>query len=112
VPGCSSDRREAGCIAQSIVLGRGHSSPFQAESGPSAWEPPALPFLFASDLKPFGMHGHAALVFIFVMNEIFSAATCIPIFFASKIISRTGARAAWLWAFYPYALLVPFNAAR
>jgi hypothetical protein len=103
---------EAGRIAQSIVSGRGYSSPFQAESGPTAWVPPALPFLLAADFKLFGMHSHAALVFILVLNEIFSAATCIPIFFASKIISGTGGRAAWLWAFYPYALLVPFYAAR
>src|SRR6266478_1745202 len=103
---------EAGRIAQSIVSGRGYSSPFQSESGPTAWVPPALPFLLAADFKLFGMHSHAALVFILVLNEIFSAATCIPIFFASKIISDTGARAAWLWAFYPYAVLVPFYAAK
>jgi hypothetical protein len=103
---------EAGRIAQSIVSGRGYSSPFQAESGPTAWVPPVLPFLLAADFKLLGMQSHAALVFILVLSEVFSAATCIPIFFAAKIISGTGARAAWLWAFYPYAVLVPFYAAR
>ena len=63
---------EAGRIAQSIVSGRGYSSPFEAESGPTAWVPPALPFLLAADFKLFGMHSHAALVFILVLNEIFS----------------------------------------
>lgn len=103
---------EAGRIAQSILSGRGYSSPFQAESGPTAWVPPVLPFLLVLDFKLLGMHSHAALVSILVLSEIFSGLTCIPIFFAGNIISGTGARAAWLWEFYPYAVLVRFYAAR
>lgn len=34
-------------IARSIVHGKGFSSPFQSETGPTAWMPPVLPFLIA-----------------------------------------------------------------
>ncbi len=38
---------EYNCIAEAIVNGRGFSDPFYVESGPTAWMPPALPYIQA-----------------------------------------------------------------
>ena len=45
------------------------------------------------------------------MNMIFSAATCIPIFYAGKRIAGVGvaAGAAWAWALFPNAIILPFQ---
>ena len=42
---------------------------------------------------------------------IFSAATCIPIFYAGKRIAGigVGAGAAWAWALFPNAVILPFQ---
>jgi hypothetical protein len=47
---------EAGRIAQSIVEGRGFSSPFQGATGPTAIMPPIYPSLLAGVFRLFGIY--------------------------------------------------------
>ncbi len=103
--------QETGSIAHSLAVGKGYSSPYGAESGPTAWLTPVYPLLVAGIFRIFGvesLHSFFASVF---MNMIFSAATCIPIFYAGKRIAGTGvaAGAAWAWALFPNAIILPFE---
>lgn len=102
---------ETGRIARSIAEGKGFSSPLSIETGPTAWLTPIFPYLLAGVFKLFGVYTYKSLLVITVLNDGFSALTCIPIFFIGKRVAGTGlgAGAAWYWALYPYAILVPFK---
>jgi hypothetical protein len=103
--------QETGSIAHSLAVGKGYSSPYGAESGPTAWLTPIYPLLIAGIFRIFGvesLHSFFASVF---MNMVFSAATCIPIFYAGKRIAGRGVAmgAAWAWALFPNAIILPFE---
>ena len=87
--------QETGSIAHSLAVGKGFSSPYGAESGPTAWLTPVYPLLIAGIFRIFGVQSpHSFFASVF-MNMIFSAATCIPIFYAGKRIAgawRSGRR--------------------
>ncbi len=103
--------QETGSIAHSLAAGKGYSSPYGAESGPTAWLTPVYPLLVAGIFRIFGIESlHSFLASVFV-NMIFSAATCIPIFYAGKRIAGTGVAvaAAWAWALFPDAIILPFE---
>lgn len=97
---------ELGRIAKSIVQGRGFCNPFWGETGPTAWVTPVFPYLFAGIFRVLGVQTKAAAIGILSLNGLFSALTCIPIFFiAKRSFGITAARLAmWLWAFFPYAI--------
>ena len=94
---------EMGRIGRSLALGQGFSNPFNATTGPTAWEPPLYPFLIAGVFKLFGIYTHASAVVLLGLNSLFSALTCIPIFriakrcFGEKLAIWT----AWLWTVMP-----------
>jgi 4-amino-4-deoxy-L-arabinose transferase-like glycosyltransferase len=94
---------EMGRIGRSLALGQGFSNPFNATTGPTAWEPPLYPFLIAGVFKLFGIYTHASAVVLLGLNSFFSALTCIPVFriakrcFGEKLAIWT----AWLWAVMP-----------
>jgi 4-amino-4-deoxy-L-arabinose transferase-like glycosyltransferase len=94
---------EMGRIGRSLALGQGFSNPFNATTGPTAWEPPLYPFLIAGIFRLFGIYTHVSAVVLLGLNSFFSALTCIPIFriakrcFAEKLAIWT----AWLWAVMP-----------
>jgi len=48
---------------------------------------------------------------VVLMNIIFSAATCAPIYFIGKRVVGLGVAsgAAWLWAIFPNAILIPYE---
>lgn len=102
---------EAGHIAYSIATGKGFSSPFQRDSGPTAWLAPVYPYLLAGIFKLFGVYTLKAFFAVVSLNIIFSAAACVPIFHAGKRImgAGIGAAAAWAWALFPNAILIPFE---
>lgn len=102
---------EAGHIAYSIATGKGFSSPFQRDSGPTAWLAPVYPYLLAVVFKLFGVYTLSAFVAAVLLNIVFSAGACIPIFHAGKRIAGVGvgAAAAWAWALFPNAILIPFE---
>jgi hypothetical protein len=114
--------QETGSIAHSLAVGKGYSSPYGAESGPTAWLTPIYPLLIAGIFRIFGVETLPSFLASVLMNMIFSAATCIPIFYAAKRIASStsesasgregvgpAAGAAWAWALFPNAIILPFQ---
>ena len=97
---------ETGRIAQSIVEGRGFSSPFRGSTGPTAMIPPVYPALLAGVFRLFGIYTKASALAILSLDSLFSALTCIPVFLIAQrsFGGRTGVWAGWVWAFFPYAI--------
>jgi 4-amino-4-deoxy-L-arabinose transferase-like glycosyltransferase len=102
---------ETGHIAYSIAGGKGFSSPFQRDTGPTAWLAPAYPYLLAGIFKVFGVYTLRSFFAALVLNILFSTATCVPIFYAGKRIATLGvaSAASWLWALFPNAVIIPFE---
>lgn len=97
---------ETGRIARSIALGHGFANPFETDTGPTAWEAPLYPYLTAGIFKLFGIYTHASAFVMLALNSLFSALTCIPIFFIARQTfgSRVGRWSAWFWALCPYTM--------
>ena len=94
---------EMGRIAASLTSGRGFSSPFGPAPGPTAWEPPLYPYLTAGVFLVFGIYSKASAFVLLLLNSIFSALTCIPIFLiALRMFSqKVAVGSAWAWALLP-----------
>src|SRR5207248_8267572 len=94
---------EMGRIARSLASGQGFANPFNETTGPTAWEPPLYPFVIAGVFKVFGIYTRASALVLLIVNSIFSALTCIPIFLiARRCFSETVAVwASWFWALLP-----------
>ncbi|HKO05051.1 MAG TPA: glycosyltransferase family 39 protein [Candidatus Acidoferrales bacterium] len=97
---------ETGRIAQSLVEGRGYGNPLFGITGPTAWMPPVYPLLVAGAFKLFGVYTKASALMLLSLNCLFSALTCLPVFFLARIGfgERAGVWAGWAWAFFPYAV--------
>jgi 4-amino-4-deoxy-L-arabinose transferase-like glycosyltransferase len=102
---------ETGHIAYSIASEKGFSSPFQRDTGPTAWLAPVYPYLLAGIFKLFGIYTLRSFFAALLLNILFSAGTCVPIFYAGKRIAGLGvaSAAAWLWALFPNAIIIPFE---
>jgi hypothetical protein len=109
--GAVSFEQETGNIAFSLATGKGFSSPFRRETGPTAWLTPVYPLLVAGVFRVFGIFTARSFFAVVFLNALFSSLACIPIFFAGKRISGLGVAsgAAWLWALYPNAVMMPFE---
>jgi hypothetical protein len=103
--------QETGNIAYSLVVGNGFSNPFRWETGPTAWLTPIYPLLVAATFKVFGIFTVRSFFFLVLLNILFSAAACVPIFQVGKRVGGlgVGAAAAWLWALFPNAIMIPFE---
>lgn len=97
---------EEGRIASSIASGQGFSSPLFGNTGPTAWTNPVYPYLLASAFRVFGIYSRASAWAILTLNCLFSALTCIPVYFiARRCFDRSSARwAAGIWALFPYSV--------
>jgi 4-amino-4-deoxy-L-arabinose transferase-like glycosyltransferase len=103
---------ETGHIARSITLGKGFSSPLSGvDTGPTAWLTPAFPYLLAGVFKLFGIYTYTSFLVIVTIDCLFSALACVPIFFIGKRLDglATGAIAAWIWALFPVAIIMPLS---
>jgi hypothetical protein len=100
---------EPGNIAASVATGKGFSSPFRVETGPTAWLTPVYPLLLAGIFRLFGLYTFQSFVAAAVLNILFSTCTCVPIYYAGRRIGGRGvaAGAAWLWAVFPNAIRLP-----
>jgi hypothetical protein len=100
---------ETGRIARSIAEGRGFSSPLFADTGPTAWMTPVYPYFVAGIFRIFGIYTKTSALVLLSSNALFSALTCLPIFFiAVKSFGlRTARWSGWTWAFFPYAIYFP-----
>jgi hypothetical protein len=96
--------QETGNIAFSIAQGRGFGSPYWQETGPTAWLTPVYPYLVAGAYKIFGIHTPHAFFAVVLLNILFSAGACIPIFYVGKRVGgfAVASVAAWLTPVYPY----------
>ena len=103
---------ETGRIARAIAAGHGFSSPLFGETGPTAIMTPLYPYLLGGIFKVFGIYSTASAFVILGLNTLFSALTCIPIFFIAENFfgRRVATRSAWVWVFFPYAIY--FSAGR
>lgn len=97
---------EVGQIAGSLVEGKGFGNPFFASTGPTAWLVPIYPSLLGAVFFVFGEYTKAAAIGILSLNCLFSALTCLPVFFMARrsFGEPTAFRAAWVWAFFPYSI--------
>jgi len=106
-----SFEQETGSIAYSLATGKGFSSPFRRETGPTAWLTPVYPLLVAGVFRIFGILSAKSFFVVVFLNALFSSLVCIPIFSVGKRMGGLGVRsgAAWLWALYPNAVMMPFE---
>ena len=98
-------QNEVGNVADSLARGQGFCCLFRQPTGPTAWLAPVYPLLIAAIFKLFGSFSVAAFYASALMNCLFSALACIPLFYAGKRIAgiSVAAAACWLWAFFPAA---------
>jgi hypothetical protein len=104
-------QQETGNIAYALVRGHGFADVFRADTGATAWLAPVYPLLLAGVFKIFGAFTFPAFLTIASLNAMFSAAACVPIFLATRRIAgvSVGSLAAWLWAVFPNAIVMPFE---
>jgi 4-amino-4-deoxy-L-arabinose transferase-like glycosyltransferase len=97
---------ETGRIARSIASGQGFSNPLFGNTAPTAWMTPVYPYLLAGVFKLFGIYSKSSAVVILSLNSLFSALTCLPVFFIARksFGDRVAGRAGLTWAFFPYAI--------
>ena len=103
--------QETGSIAQALASGKGFSSPFGKDTGPTAWLTPVYPLLVAAIFRVLGIFTRASFFAVVLLNALFSSGVCVAIFYAGKRIAGIGvaSAAAWLWAMFPNAVIVPFE---
>src|SRR6516225_4821286 len=103
--------QETGSIAKSLATGKGFSSPFGKDTGPTAWLTPVYPLLVAGVFRVFGIFTRASFFAVVFLNALFSSGVCVAIFHAAKRIAGLGVAsgAAWLWAIFPSAVMMPFE---
>lgn len=102
---------EPGNIAASIARGQGFSSPLRVPTGPTAWMTPVYPLLLATVFRYLGTYTFRSFVAAVLLNILFAVLTCVPIYYAGERVGGAGlgAGAAWLWAIFPNAILIPFE---
>jgi hypothetical protein len=107
----ASFAQETGSIASALAQGKGFSSPFGRETGPTAWLTPVYPLLVAGVFRVFGISTRASFFTVVFLNALFSSAVCIVVFYVGKRIGgvAVASAAAWLWAVFPNAIMVPFE---
>jgi hypothetical protein len=100
---------ESGNIAHSLATGHGFSSPFRVDTGPTAWMTPLFPLLLAGIFRLFGAYTFHAWVATVLLNISCCTFACIPVYYAAKRVGgiALAAGAAWLWAIFPNAILMP-----
>lgn len=103
--------QETGNIAQSLALGKGFGDVFRGGTGATAWLTPVYPLLLAGIFRIFGIFTIKSFIAAVALNITCSAATCMPIFYAGRKIAGigVGAAAAWLWAVFPNAIMIPYE---
>ena len=103
--------QEAGNIGMALATGKGFSSPTRAGTGATAWLAPVYPLIVAGIFRIFGIFTPHAFYAAAALNLLFSAATCVPIYFATKRIASPAAAslAAWMWALFPNAIVIPYQ---
>jgi 4-amino-4-deoxy-L-arabinose transferase-like glycosyltransferase len=92
---------EMGRIGRSIAQGHGFASPYEGNTGPSAWEPPLYPFLIGGIFRLFGIYTIASAWVLLGINSLFATLTTILIFW---IAHRTFGELIAVWSAFAWAL--------
>ena len=97
---------ETARVARSIASGDGFSSPYPEPTGPTALVPPVYTYLVAGVFRLFGTYTTSSAVVMLTLNDVFSAMTCLPVFFIARRVFglRTAIWAGWIWAFFPWSI--------
>lgn len=100
---------EPGNIAYSLATHHGFASPFRSDTGPTAWMTPVYPLILAAIFNVFGLYTYHAFLAAMAWNIACSALTCIPIYKIGREAGSegAGALAAWFWAIFPNAVIIP-----
>jgi len=95
---------EMGRVGRSIAQGHGFSSPYERNTGPTAWEPPLYPYLIGGVFKLFGVYTQASAWVLLSINSLLATLTCIPIFYIAQrsFGERIAMWSAYSWALCPY----------
>lgn len=95
---------EMGRVGRSIAQSQGFSSPYEGQTGPTAWEPPLYPFLIGGVFKIFGVYTYASAWVLLSINSFFATLTCIPIYFIARktFDERVAFWSAIGWGLNPY----------
>jgi 4-amino-4-deoxy-L-arabinose transferase-like glycosyltransferase len=95
---------EMGRVGRSVALGRGFSSPYEGNTGPSAWEPPLYPYLIGGVFKIFGIYTYASAWVLLSINSLFAALTTLPVYWIAhrSFGPRVALWSARTWALNPY----------
>jgi hypothetical protein len=104
-------QNEVGSVAAALARGEGFCCLFGQPTGPTAWLAPVYPFFLAGIFKVFGIFSVASFYVAGFFNCVFSALACVLLFHAALRIGNrpTAWLAAWLWAVFPSAILIPFE---
>lgn len=104
-------QNEVGNVASALAQGQGFCCLFRQPTGPTAWLAPVYSLLIALFFKLFGTFTLASFHASVLANCVFSSVACLPIFNAGKRLGGKPAAvlAAWLWAFFPSGIILPFE---
>jgi 4-amino-4-deoxy-L-arabinose transferase-like glycosyltransferase len=98
-------------IAGHIVRGQGFSSPFIADTGPTAWIAPIYPYFVALVFRLFGIYSTASAAVILGIQCLIAAATGITIHGLGRrtLGPRIAFWAAWIWTLSPFFFRWPVS---
>lgn len=93
-------------LGYSLALGHGFSSPFGADTGPSAWTAPVYPWVISIAFRVFGVCSPGTAFALLVFNSVFSALISWTLYrIARRVFNETVAVwSGWVWALLPYAI--------
>ncbi len=93
-------------LARSLAMGRGYSSPYVVDTGPSAWTAPIYPWLISLAFRAFGIYSDKAAFAMLAFNSFFSALTSWTIYrIARRVLDeKVACWSGWVWALLPYAI--------
>lgn len=99
---------EALLLAHAVVTGHGFAFPYPNFIA-TAWVAPVYVWILSLGVLLFPAGGQGVVLFGQILNILFSAFTCYPIYLLGKRVFRAklGLAAAWVWAFLPVAVLMP-----
>lgn len=98
-------------VARSIAGGLGFSKIMYIFEGPTAWVAPVYPYLMAPISRLTHLNTAATLAGCQILNSVFAAMTCWPIYALGRRIFTPGLglASAWLWVLLPTAVQMPLE---
>jgi 4-amino-4-deoxy-L-arabinose transferase-like glycosyltransferase len=104
-----NEASELGCLAQSLLVGHGFSSPFGGDTGPSAFMAPGYPLFVAAVFRLFGAFTKASAAVIMLFQAGFATATVLLLMRLTQRLFGSAAAnlAGFIWACSPALVFFP-----